>query len=187
MHWISIIFIGLASNIDNLGIGVSFGTRSTRIPILSNLFIAILAMTAAYLSITMGQLISGYMSQQHADIIGGSVIVVLGIWSILPKRRTRAVKSSLRTTSDKDRSVTWQETISLGFALSLNCIATGFGAGVSGASPIMTAISVGVFSLITVAIGLRIGHEIARTWLGKYSTLIGGMILIAIGLYEIFL
>jgi putative Mn2+ efflux pump MntP len=28
MHWISIILIGLASNIDNLGIGVSYGTRS---------------------------------------------------------------------------------------------------------------------------------------------------------------
>ncbi|MGG1636596.1 manganese efflux pump MntP family protein [Paenibacillus sp. NRS-1760] len=187
MHLISIILIGLASNIDNLGIGVSFGTRSTKIPIVSNLFIAILAMAAAYLAITMGHLISGFMSQKHADLIGGSVIILLGLWSILPKQRTRVATSPLRETSDSERSITWQETISLGFALSLNCIATGFVAGVSGASPIMTAISVGTFSLITVAIGLRIGHEIARTWLGKYSTLIGGMILIVIGLMEIFL
>lgn len=37
MHWLSIIIIGLASNLDNLGIGVSFGARSTRITPFSNL------------------------------------------------------------------------------------------------------------------------------------------------------
>jgi putative Mn2+ efflux pump MntP len=186
MHWISIIFFGLASNIDNLGIGVSFGTRSIRISILTNLFIAILGMAAAYLSITMGQLLSGYMSQQHTDLIGGIVIMALGIWSIRPKGVTTVVTSPLPAPSDPSNVISWKETISLGLALSLNCIATGFGAGVSGVSPIMTAISVGVFSLVTVAIGVRIGHQIARTWLGRYSNVIGGLMLIAIGLYEIF-
>jgi putative Mn2+ efflux pump MntP len=186
MHWISIILIGLASNIDNLGIGVSYGTRSIRISIQSNLFIAILGMTAAYLSITMGQLLSGYMSQQHADLIGGIVIMALGIWSIRPKSVTTGVTSPLPAPSNHCKVISWKESISLGLALSLNCIATGFGAGVSGVSPIMTAISVGVFSLITVAIGGRIGHKIARTWLGRYSNVIGGLMLIAIGLYEIF-
>lgn len=186
MHWISIILIGMVSNIDNIGIGVSFGTRSRRIPILSNLLIAILGMTAAYLSITMGKISSGYMSQQHTDLIGGMVIIALGIWSMRPKRMTKVKTKALPKPIDFSEPISWKESISLGFALSVNCIAMGFGAGVSGASPIMTAISVGVFSLITVAIGERIGHRIAMTWLGKYSKAIGGLILIAIGLYEVF-
>ncbi|OBZ09185.1 MULTISPECIES: manganese efflux pump [Bacillales] len=186
MHWISIIFIGLASNIDNIGIGVYFGARSTRIPMLSNLFIAILGMAAAYSSITMGHLISGYMSQQHANLIGGIIIMALGAMSIRPKGVTIVKTSPLPASSDYNKDISWKESISLGIALSLNCLATGFGAGVSGVSPFMTAISVGMFSLITVAIGVRIGHQIAKTWLGKYSNVIGGLILIAIGLYEIF-
>jgi putative Mn2+ efflux pump MntP len=186
MHWISIIFIGLASNIDNLGIGVYVGARSIRIPMLSNLFIAILGMAAAFLSITMGHLISGYMSQQHANWIGGVIIMALGANSIRPKSAAIVKTSPLPATNDYDKDISWKESVSLGLALSLNCLATGFGAGVSGVSPFMTAISVGMFSLVTVAIGVRIGHQIARTWLGKYSSMIGGLILIAIGLYEIF-
>ncbi|MEK5438222.1 MULTISPECIES: hypothetical protein [Paenibacillus] len=46
MHWLSIIIIGLASNLDNLGIGVSFGARSTRITPFSNLIIAVLSILA---------------------------------------------------------------------------------------------------------------------------------------------
>jgi len=186
MHWISIILIGLASNIDNLGIGVSFGTRSIRIPILSNLLIAILGMTAAYLSITMGNLISGYMSRQNADMIGGMILMALGAWSMRPKGAVPAgaIPSSA---SEESTVISWKESVSLGLALSLNGFAMGFGAGVSGVSPIMAAISVGLFSMVTVAIGERIGHQIARTWLGKYSNAVGGLLLIAIGFYEIFI
>lgn len=189
MHWLSIIIIGFASNIDNLGIGLSYGTRSTRIPIMSNLFIAILAMLAAYLSVTMGQFISGYLSKQHADLIGGIVIIGLGLWSMKTKP-TDELPAKLTSPSlleaNQGRTISWKESISLGVALSLNCMATGFGAGVSGVPPTVTAISVGVFSLVTVAVGVRIGHQIARTWLGKYSSIIGGAMLIGIGLYEIF-
>ncbi|MFF2091180.1 manganese efflux pump MntP family protein [Paenibacillus sp. NPDC058174] len=185
MHWISVVMIGLASNIDNLGIGVSFGTRSTKIPILSNLLIAVVGMAAAYISITMGHLISGYMSPRHANFFGGIIIMALGVRSIRFKASAK-VESSPLVLGDYEKQISWRESISLGLALSLNCLATGFGAGVSGVSPVMTAISVGVFSLITVALGVRIGHQISKSWIGKYSSLIGGLMLIAIGLYEVF-
>ncbi|NIK76546.1 putative sporulation protein YtaF [Paenibacillus castaneae] len=201
MHWISIILIGMASNIDNLGIGVSYGARSLRIPILSNLFIAILAMVAAYASITMGGFISGYFPKEYANVIGGIIIIGLGIWSFKPRAESRRA-AKFRKACKKEsfapfeklwagnlnpvHVISWKQSISLGFALSINGMAMGFGAGVTGTQPLMTTISIGVFSLITVAIGERIGYLIARTWLGKYSNIIGGLMLISIGLYEIF-
>lgn len=68
--------------------------------------------------------------------------------------------------------------------VSVNSMASGFGGGISGLSPIWTSVSVGAFSLLTVAFGVHAGQRIATSWLGKYSNLIGGLLLIAIGLYE---
>lgn len=184
MHWVSIIFIGLASNIDNLGIGVAFGTRSTRIPILANLFIAILGMAATYSSITIGHLISGFMNPQYADVIGGLIIMAIGARSMIQGINS-AKRSSLPVPDGHMKEIALKESIPLGFALSINCFSTGIGAGVSGVPPILTAISVGIFSVLSIIIGMRIGHQVAKTWLAKYSTLISGLILIAIGLYEI--
>jgi putative Mn2+ efflux pump MntP len=62
MHWISILFIALASNLDNLGIGISFGIRSIKISTVSNGIIAGITMAGTYLSMTIGELISRYIS-----------------------------------------------------------------------------------------------------------------------------
>ncbi|UUZ87060.1 manganese efflux pump [Paenibacillus sp. P26] len=87
---------------------------------------------------------------------------------------------------NQDHILSWRESISLGLALAMNCIASGFGAGISGVSPVWTSVSVGVFSLITIELGIRIGYRLADTWIGRYANAIGGILLIGIGLYEIF-
>lgn len=268
MHWLSIVFIGMASNIDNLGIGVSFGARSKRIPFLSNLFIAIIAMAATYASITMGHLLSNFLPKQSAELLGGLLIVGLGVWSMKPyaaikfwikkgavgssigvgvsveagigagvedgtdlgerekkseegsierieqagkqleeqvENRVNEVQGNNETTTEfhapipslidvqpamqsrTDYVISWKETVPLGLALSLNCMATGFGAGVSGVHPLLMVLSVGIFSMVSVAFGVGIGQQIAKTWLGRYSSILGGLLLVAIGLYEIFI
>ncbi|WHY21711.1 manganese efflux pump [Paenibacillus sp. G2S3] len=202
MHWLSIIIIGLASNLDNLGIGVSFGARSTRITPFSNLIIAVLSMLATYISITSGEYVSEYFSEANGNAIGGCLILFMGIWSIraVYKKPTSTetaqsamdgIESTPLVTSNSDSGyrqvLEWQESIWLGVALAINCIATGFGAGISGVNAAFTAISVGVFSFITVAVGLKIGNRFSKTWFGKHSELIGGLLLAGIGLYEIFI
>ncbi|RKP47911.1 sporulation membrane protein YtaF [Cohnella endophytica] len=191
MHWISIVIIGIAANIDNLGIGVTFGARSTRVPFFSNLFIALFSMAATYLAMTAGSYFSHLFSAFWGNLIGGLVIVFLGIWGIRSssiKNKQPAVtpdRIADRTDKDGDHVISWIESISLGFALSINCIASSFGAGASGVSPILSAISVGLFSLLSVDFGIRLGGKITKSWLGKYSDLMGCILLIAIGCYEI--
>ena len=38
MHIISALFLGLAANLDNFGVGVSYGVQKIRIPSPSNFF-----------------------------------------------------------------------------------------------------------------------------------------------------
>ncbi|ACT02325.1 manganese efflux pump [Paenibacillus sp. JDR-2] len=191
MHWLSILGIGLASNLDNLGIGFSFGTRRIKIPIRSNLLIAALSTLSAYIAIRCGHLIATYTSPTFANTIGGSMIMAIGLWAIIKslmaanRRKASNAQKSYKADHDGDVIITWKETWTLGIALSLNCIASGLGAGVTGVSAWGTTISVGAFSIITIAMGSRLGHQISNTVVGKYSNAIGGIILIGIGIYEI--
>jgi putative Mn2+ efflux pump MntP len=49
-----------------------------------------------------------------------------------------------------------------------------------------TTIVAGLFSLLFVGYGSQIGYMIARTWFGRYSNVTSGIILILIGVYEMF-
>jgi putative sporulation protein YtaF len=199
MHWLSILGIGLAANLDNLGIGFSFGARSTKIPLSSNLLIAILSMISAYISIVCGHFVATYLPSGLANWIGGIMVILIGLWGIKSNfsekpaveqdethsKLTDLLKNPGKADRDGNDIISWTESWSLGLALALNCIASGFGAGITGVSAWGTTLSIGAFSLLTVALGVRVGAYIAQTWFGRFSNAIGGIILICIGIYEI--
>jgi len=197
MHLLSILLIGISANLDNLGISVSYGLKSTRTPFVSNLAIAIVSMVCAYLSILTGKFISLFISIDIANFVGGFIIICIGIKCILdsftikftPKTIKVAWKESVISFSDladvnQDSVISIKESIFLGFALAINCLAMGLGAGITGVSPVLTTISIGLFSLLSIWCGLKLGSKIYGKNLGKYTNIVAGIMLIMIGVYE---
>jgi putative sporulation protein YtaF len=198
MHWISILFIAFASNLDNLGIGISFGIRSTKIPILSNAMIAGITMAGTYLSMEMGLFISGYISDNAANLIGATLIIMIGMWTIMSSLRNKSkeqvnpkgssligmIRNPAVADVDHNNVISLSESFTLGTALALNNIATGIGAGATGVSPLWTTLIAGLFSLLFVGYGSQVGHLIARTRFRRYSNFTAGILLILIGIYE---
>lgn len=199
MHWLTILLIGVAANLDNLGISVSYGLKSIRIPFVSNFVIATISMICAYIPITAGEFISQFISVTVANYIGGLLIIFLGgkciVESFYPQTTEEVVRvdstftkvisqPELADTND-DQVISVKESILLGLALAMNCLAMGLGAGFTGASPLLTTLSIGVFSLLTISVGIGIGSKISDNRVGKYSNIIAGIMLILIGAYEI--
>ena len=54
MQWVSILLIGIAANIDNLAISVSYGLKLKRIPFLYNFIISLISIVFAFFSISAG-------------------------------------------------------------------------------------------------------------------------------------
>jgi putative sporulation protein YtaF len=201
MHWFTVLFIGIAANLDNLGIGVSYSLKSTRIPLGSNLLIAIVSMAAAYLSIGAGTLISHFISVSIANFVGGFLLIILGLKCIFDclkqeKESSQVVVHSNSNFSkvirepdsldlNNDKVISWKESVLLGSALAINCLAIGLGAGITGVSPLYATVSVGLFSVLTIACGALVGSKLCGTKIGKYSNIVSGIILILIGIYEI--
>ncbi|MEH7331785.1 sporulation membrane protein YtaF [Neobacillus drentensis] len=198
MHYLSILFIGIAANLDNLGISVSYGLRSTRIPLVSNLIIAIVSMICAYLSIIAGKFISQFISIGLANFAGGLIIIGIGIKCIVDSfsvhESPREVKadsnySHVITHPDSadvnhDKMISVKESIFLGFALAINCLVMGLGAGITGVSPVLTTLSIGLFSVVSIWSGIKLGNKICGMSIGKYSNIVSGILLIIIGVYE---
>ncbi len=189
MHWITIILIGLAANLDNLGIGLAYGVKQTKIPLASNITIAVVSMIMTYISVSIGHAMLHYISPHKANLLGSFLLCAIGIYTILSEHfsRTNSVENLEGIDRDKNNIISVKEAIILGFILSINCLASGIAIGANGISVIWTVISIGVFSVLTFVVGGKFGLLLSQTFIGKYSTAISGMMLIFIGVFEMFI
>ncbi len=80
--------------------------------------------------------------------------------------------------------VQFRETILLGISLSLNAIAGGLGASLSGYDATLTSIAIGLFSYITISLGQNLSRKYFNKLIGTLSQQISGLLLIGIGIYE---
>ncbi|MEG0385072.1 MAG: manganese efflux pump [Solibacillus sp.] len=188
MHWITIIVIGIAANLDNLGIGLAYGVKQMRIPFLSNVSIAITSMIVTYFAVWIGGTLGTYMSVHIANLLGSLLLCVIGLWTLVSQKfgHEEILQNPQLVDRDNNNVISLSESILLGFILSINCLAAGIGIGANGISAVWTVLSIGFFSIVTVGLGSHFGSLISKTFIGRYSTAISGWLLIIIGIFEVF-
>lgn len=208
MHIISALLLGLAANLDNFGVGVSYGVQKIRIPFLSNFLIALLSGIVTFISVLAGHLLSQYI--MVANMLGALMIVAIGFWvavhkstsdnnlpAAVPAMKTYSVaikplsciiqitKNPSFADLDANGFISSKEAMALGLTLSFNCIATGVGAGLTGLDPLPLSISVFLFSIVTISSGYWTGWKTASNRLERWSQAFAGVLLILIGIYEL--
>lgn len=209
MHIFSALFLGLAANLDNFGVGISYGVQKIRIPFLSNFSIALLSGIVTFISVLSGHLLSQFMIV--ANLLGALMIVAIGVWVMVHKSTTdnslplaipvmktysiaikplsyivQITKNPSSADLDANGFISIKEAMALGLTLSFNCIATGVGAGLTGLAPLPLSISVFFFSMVTISAGYWTGRKTASDRLEHLSQVLSGALLILIGIYELF-
>ncbi|GGH12580.1 sporulation membrane protein YtaF [Paenibacillus segetis] len=196
----AIIVIGLASNLDNAGVGIAYGVRKIRIPWYSNLAISTISFLATLMSGLFGNWISTYIHPWVGQFIGTVVIVGVGIWVLLqpfiekkhaPKESdtnsfTRLLRNPEEADKDSSKSISLPESILLGAALAMNALAGGFNAGITNLDIWYTSLSVGVFSFLLLLLCAGFGKKYAAERFGNTATVVSGLLLIVIGLNQMF-
>ncbi|MEF2967611.1 sporulation membrane protein YtaF [Paenibacillus sp. M1] len=195
----AIIAIGLASNLDNAGVGIAYGVRKIHIPWYSNLAIALISFLATLLSGWFGTWIALWVHPWVGQWIGTIVIVAVGVWVLIqpyvekktvppeddPSILTRLLRNPEEADADSSNSLSLGESLLLGIALAMNALAGGFNAGITHLNIFYTSLSVGVFSYILLALCAGFGEKFAAEKLGNRATVISGLLLILIGLHQI--
>ncbi len=196
-HWIlPAILIGIAGNLDNLGVGVAYGARRIGIPAGPNLFIALVAGAGTLVMGYAGSGIGHALAPAMANALGALCIMAVGVWVLWPRKphpdTADPAKGPIRLIhnpeqADEDRSgdISLAESLALSVALGINAWAGGLGGGLVGVPPWALAVSTAGFSYLTLFAGEHLGRRALGHWLGNKASLVAGLLLILIGIKDL--
>lgn len=88
-HLASLLLLSFAVSLDGFGVGVTYGLRRIRIPIISVIIIACCSGIVIWLSMAVGGFITDYLSPIVARVIGASILIAIGVWALLQLKRNR--------------------------------------------------------------------------------------------------
>ncbi|MDF2816007.1 MAG: rane protein [Paenibacillus sp.] len=79
---IPLTILALAVSLDGFGVGVTYGLRKIRIPLLSIAIISICSGIIIYTSMQLGVWISQFVDPLFAKGIGGAILIGIGVWAL---------------------------------------------------------------------------------------------------------
>lgn len=181
MQIISTFLFAAAVNLDSFVVGLSYGARQVHIRFGANLLIALIIFAGTLLSMMLGTGLKDLIPAVVAALLGSGMIVVFGLICLIGffRRRGReAEEASLR-------SMELRELIPLACALAANNMGLGVGAGIAGLGLWATALASCLCSVLFLYCGNRLGKERLSGVIGAYAEPISGIMMIALGLYEL--
>jgi len=191
--------IGIASNLDNAGVGIAYGVRKIRIPLIPNSIIALMGFSLALVGGLFGNWISLWLTPFTCQLISMIVLVSIGVYVLgqqyLAKESEerlsdgnhilRILRNPEEADLDNSKSIGLSESVILGIALSINNLAGGFSAGITQLNILATASVSGLFSFLCTGLCVAFGLKFASGRLGEKATIISGILLILVGVRQI--
>src|SRR5690625_885069 len=96
LFYTGLIILVIAVSLDGFGVGVTYGTRNILVPPIALLIIMFCSGVIVLLSMTIGNVFSTFISPQLTSVFGGSILVALGIFSLIniirPKLNAEEIK-----------------------------------------------------------------------------------------------
>jgi putative sporulation protein YtaF len=205
MHqFLSILFISLANNVDNIGARIAYSIRGIKITTLINIWISVITFIISATAAFAGALITGFLSRQWSSVISMLLLTGIGVWIIVEpymKKSGDALKESRqekgatilsvlvnpeKADMDHSKHIDFKEATVLGIALSINNIGGGLGAGMIGLNSFWVGFFSAVISFLALWIGNYITDYFTRWNIGNKAAITAGIILIAIGIEQVF-
>jgi putative sporulation protein YtaF len=209
-HLLTALLLALASNLDNVGVGIAYGMRRVRVPLGSNLLIAAITATGTLVSVLFGNTVGKFLSHGLASVLAGAVLISMGAWVVVrealalyqnshqaPDQAPTGVSEAgylsqihsirinpLSADSDRSGKIDFREATLLGLALTPNNLVNGAAAGMMNLSVAVLVLMVFVFSVITIWAGIGVGQLCGKRWLGSIAGVASGALLIFVGTCE---
>ncbi|MDY0393292.1 sporulation membrane protein YtaF [Virgibacillus halophilus] len=207
LYYTGLIFLVIAVSIDGFGVGVTYGMRTIRVPFAGLLIIMCCSGFVVLVSMTIGDRLSNIISPDMTKILGGSILICLGLFSLvnvirsyLSRQQTNietksksgltGVKKVLATPdqADLDHSgiISSGEALLLGTALSMDAFGAGIGAAIVGYSPVVTPALIACMSGIFLFSGIKLGTLLAQNKKMQHMSFIPPILLISLGIFNLF-
>ncbi|MBX6395131.1 MAG: manganese efflux pump [Alicyclobacillaceae bacterium] len=187
MAWLNLLLIGIGTNLDNMGIGLAYGLRGTKIRHVHNALINLIGVFFALAGTFFGAALGLRVDVRTAHVASSAILCTLGILTMLQgvwRTRNRDMGDTRAYPVTGARTTTWREAWMLGFALSITNAVAGTGAGLSGSDIGPTVASIGIWGYLVIWIGNILATKKGAALFGNYRGVAAGLLLILIGLRQ---
>lgn len=173
-QFLTLLLIAIALGMDAFSLGIGLGMVGLRLRKIVNISIMIGCFHVAMP--LLGIAIGTYLSDIVGDIaifIGGGILILLGVhmlWSVFFGEN----EGSIIKTSGLGL-------ILFAFSVSLDALSVGFSLGLIAVNKWLAVSLFGIIGGMMACAGLLLGRSVGG-WLGEYSEIIGGVILLIFGL-----
>lgn len=161
--------VGLTNFAGAIGIGLSGVDARTRLRV--GLAFGFFEAVMPVLGLLVGHTAAGAIGSS-GRYVGGGLLVLTGIWSIVQARRTSA--------QEKEGALRLRQLLVLAVALSLDNLVVGFALGVYDVPLAETAIVIGVVSVALSLLGLELGQRLGER-VEEWAEELGGGVLVVLG------
>ena len=178
--FLTALTISIACSIDCFIMGFAYGANKVRIRPFSVFIITAFGSTFFGLSLFLGGIIGSYVPEVITTILSCVILVGVGLCKLFEKKE--------KETTQQNKTLSVFETLTIACALSLDCFAVGFGAGLI-RSNILFYIAIILISFVTDAVFLVAGHRFGNKLAQKSKinlSWLSGILLIVLGIFHIF-
>lgn len=189
MNILSSFLFAISANTDNFVVGLSYGTKKVKIGLVSNLIISLISVAGTMLSMSFSKIIINFIPENISNFIGSAILILIGVFTIVKplldgNNSGGIFENPEKADKDNSSNIDAKESVALALALTINNVGLGIGAGVTGLSIVMTSILTLVFSLSMIMVGYYLGSNYLSKVFSKKATIISGLIIIALGIFE---
>ncbi len=96
-HLLPLFLLALAVSLDGFGVGVTYGLRQIRIPVISVIIIAICSGCVIWLSMLAGGWITTFLSPAFARFLGAFILIGIGCWALAQLYLSRGERGTIDT------------------------------------------------------------------------------------------
>lgn len=179
--FIPLLLLSLSASLDTFLIIAFYSMSRVRIPFSSKAVITVITTLGTYLSLEFGKLCSVFLPNKSANLIGNVLLILIGLWFIWDFIRK---KDGMPTANGDVKTLGMKQTIILSLAMTLNNIGTGIAAGIADISALYATAYTFVVTMLCIALGIWAGRGILSKIMGQYASLISGLFLIILGVYQ---
>ena len=188
------LLFGISASLDALLVGTALGLRKVPLPAGHNLLISTVTLIGTVISIGLGNLLLPLFPTGIGTRIGSSVLILFGLyyvgkWLLSKWCCSFSPDNNLCQEKKKfagQRELSLPQTLALGCALSMNNIGIGFSASITGLPFLPASVSTFFCSFGFLTLGSRLGRSILLQRVGEYADPISGLLLILLGLWQLY-
>lgn len=207
MNFLSPLLLSLSLNLNTLTVGISYGIKRIRINRSSVILVAIITSFGTFISMCIGKIIEHFLNSDLSNIFGNVLLILIGIYFIIEFMRIEKkhhgedtsyyVESTLKYEEllegpniidiDKSGEIDIINSLVLSISLTINSLGAQIAASIAGVNISLSVLFNFIVTIISIYLGYFPYNSCFSKLFIKYAPLASGILLIVLGIYEIFI